>query len=242
MTKTQAKRYVEIFGFVGLVSVIFSLTSATVRFPGTTFSVFTGITPVIGVELIHNKTELVSILGPADSENRKVIANRPWGLGWNLASAFALFFFGMYKLQRRFRPDLKNYSLVALILLVATLALEYEVVLHLAAAAKAPDITDKMVGTIRDLVFLKWNALFVAALCSCVWLLATPGVLGVGGDVLMGGAVLGSFAMSYHERLIAPILLVMFVGICGVSVLLVLWPEIVYEFDPLMPVVDEPEG
>jgi len=242
MTKTQAKRNVEIFGFVGLVAVILSLTSATVRFPGTAFSLYTGITPLIGVEIIHNKAELVSILGPPDSENRKVIANRNWGLPWNLVPAFTLFCFAMYRLQLRFRPDLHYYSLAALILLVVALALEYEVVIHLAAAANAPVITDQMVGTIRDLVFLKWNALFFATFCSCVWLLATPWLLWYGGNVIIYAAGIGSFAVSYRAWLVAPALLTMFAGMCGVSVLLIVWPEIAYGFDPLMPVADEREG
>jgi hypothetical protein len=237
----QANRYIQVIGIVGLAAVLSSLASATVRFPGTSLSLSTGITPLVGVELIRNKSELAAILGPSDSGNRKVIADRSLAFGQDIVPSFVLFLFGMYKLAQRFRPDLKHWSLAALVLLVGTFVLEYEVVSHLATAANAPVITGQMVGAIRELVFLKWSALFIATILVCQFVFATPWPLRFTGNAMMFAAIAGSYAMSYRERLFAPILLIMWGGMCVVSALLIAWPEILYAFDPLSPVVAKPE-
>ncbi len=225
MTKAETNRDIRIAGVLGFLAVIFSLTSATVRLPGTPVGVFTGMTPLIGMEFVHNKTELAAALGPADSENRKLIAGRTAAPGFDFVPSFVLFVFALYRLTRRVRPEWGLLSFPGLLGLGATLVLEYFIVSRMAVAATAPVITDAMVETLRILVFFKWDLLFISTVMCSQMLAAPNGILGFGTDVLAYAAVAGSLAVSYSPRLVGPIVLVMFVGMCGVSALLAFRPE-----------------
>jgi hypothetical protein len=58
----------------------------------------------------------------------------------------------------------------------------------------------------------------------------------------MGAAVAELVAMSYNDTLVAPLLLVMFTGMCGISSLLVLSPQVVYEDGASSQVIVQREG
>src|SRR4051812_28031336 len=101
MTKAEANVRIRIAGAFGLCAVIFSLISATFRLPGTPISVSSGLTPLMGLELVHNKAELAAALGPMGSKNREMIARRNPAPGRDLVGSFILFLLAVFKLTRR---------------------------------------------------------------------------------------------------------------------------------------------
>jgi hypothetical protein len=214
-------------GLVGLLTVAFSLQSATVRLKETPVGLLTGLTPLINVELPHSRAELETLLGPPGSENRKIIANRLVFVGFDFVPGWRLFLFGLEILIHNFRPKMRRWEATMLAVMTATLVLEWFVVRQTSAAANAPVITDGMVQTIRNLAWAKWALLFFDTALISVLLYNTPSVLRLGGYMIGYPAMFGVFAASYWEWLIPPIVLLMFAGLCGVSVLFIVKPELV---------------
>ena len=222
-----ARRMVMFVGLIGLLTVAFSLQSATVRLKGTPVGLLTGLTPLINVELPHSRAELETLLGPPGSENRKIITDRLVFLGFDFVPGWLIFLFGLEILIHNFRPRMRRWEAMMLTVMTATLILEWFVVRQTAAAANAAVITDGMVDTIRNLAWAKWALLFSCTTWISVLLYNTPPVLRLGGYMIGYPAMFGVFAASYWEWLIPPVVLVMFAGLCGVSVLFIVKPELV---------------
>ena len=123
--KAEERRNIRNAGLAGFASVILILTSATVRLPGTPANVFIGVTPFAGFELVHTKEQLEAMLGPVDSEARKVIAARQSAPGLDFTFSIAIFMIALCQLQRRLRADQHFFTLSAMAMPATALFLDY---------------------------------------------------------------------------------------------------------------------
>jgi hypothetical protein len=112
----------------------------------------------------------------------------------------------------------------------AVLLLENLAVFRMAEAAGSPVITEAMVHTVRMLVLAKWYLLFIGMFLCAVVLAPAGWILRFGASLLAGSAVAGAVAVAYDDHLLAAVVLVMFIGLCGVSALLAFKPEAFYSF------------
>src|SRR5579863_3682398 len=94
--KTELRRHIRYAGLAGFASVILILTSTTMRLPGTPANVFNGIAPFTEFELVHTKAQLEAILGPLDSEARKVVAGRKSAPGFDFTFSIAIFMMALF--------------------------------------------------------------------------------------------------------------------------------------------------
>lgn len=62
-----------------------------------------------------------------------------------------------------------------------------------------------------------------------LFLTTTPPLLRVGATIIRGAAFFGVVAVSYNKHYMGLAVLAMFAGLCGVSALFVLNPELVFE-------------
>jgi hypothetical protein len=228
-------RAARIVGFVGLVVIVLSLTSARLRLPGRPVGLSSALTPLIGLELPHSKADVESLLGPPASENRKVIANRSVGFGYDFVAGWLLFLFALYKLSSAVRPDLHGLRLITLVLLSATGFLTYAVVARTVQAANESVLTDKMFDTLKVLGWLKWHGVFAGTLFCSTLLRETPRVLRFGGELLCLSSIIGMFAVAYQTSLVGPMVAVMFGALCGISTLLIIKPQLFYELQGSKP-------
>jgi hypothetical protein len=227
--KVEVNRYIRSAGLAGIVSVILILTSATVRLPGTPLNVFTGIAPLAGFELVRSKAEVETILGPVDSEARRIIAGRKPLFGLDFTYSIAIFIYALCELQRRIRPDLHMFTLGGMGMLAIALFLEYFFVHRAADIANAAVITEQAALTLRTIGWVKWSLVLTAVYSCTGFLTTTPPVLRFGTQLMRMSAIAGVIAVAYYERYVGLAVLVMFVGLCGVSALFVFKPELVYE-------------
>jgi hypothetical protein len=227
--KAEERRKIRNAGLAGLASVILILTSATVRLPGTPANVFTGVTPFAGFELVHTKAQLEALLGPVDSEARKVIAARQSAPGLNFTFSIAIFMIALCQLQRRLRADQHFFTLSAMAMLAAALFLDYFFVHRAAVIANEALITENMALTLRTVGWIKWSLVMIALNLCTFFLTTTAPVLRFGAGIMRMAALAGVVAVSYDEHYMGLAVLAMFVGLCGVSALFVFSPELVFE-------------
>jgi hypothetical protein len=105
------------------------------------------------------------------------------------------------------------------------LLLEYVAAFRMTEAVGSPVITDAMVHTLRMLVLAKWYLLFISMFLCTIVLAPAAKVLRFGTRLLAGSAVAGAVVLAYDDRLLAGVILVMFIGLCAVSALLAFRPE-----------------
>ena len=227
--KQQADRFIRKMGLAGIASVILILTSSTVRLPGTPINIYTGVTPFAGFELVRSKAELEKAMGPVDSEARKAIAGRKAAPGFDFIFSFAIGLYALSQLQWRSRPDLQRSTLAGLTMLVIAMFLDYLFVHRAADAANAAVITEQAALTLRTIGWIKWSLVFTALYSCTGFLVNTPAVLRFGGNLMRMSAIAGFVAVAYYERYVGLAVLVMFVGLCGVSALCVFKPDLLYE-------------
>jgi len=142
-----SRRMVMFVGLVGLLTVAFSLQSATVRLKETPVGLLTGLTPLINVELPHSRAELETLLGPPGSENRKIIANRLVFVGFDFVPGWLIFLFGLEILIHNFRPRMRRWEAMMLTVMTATLILEWLVVRQTAVAFFGMDDPSRNTGS-----------------------------------------------------------------------------------------------
>jgi hypothetical protein len=115
-------------------------------------------------------------------------------------------------------------------MIIAVLLLERQVIDTTVAVANAATVTDELFNTLRATAELKWELLFATTVfCSALfwrsrWTLR-------GGELMGFAAAIAGFVLFYDTRLIAPLILVMFAALCGLSTLLVVSPGLLS--DPL---------
>jgi len=202
---------IRIIGFLGLASVVLSLWSATVRPAGTRLSFDTGITPLIAVELARSKADLEQFFGEPGSANRKLMAGRSPLPGLNFVTSWMIFLFGLLQLMPKLRPRMREARFWIFLLLFFT---SY----------------DAMFATIRETCLTKWTALFAdTMLCSLIFY-RTPMLLQAGGAILWVSSALGLVATTFpnYQWLAGPAVLGLFAGVCGITVLFLLRPELFY--------------
>lgn len=165
--KTELKRYIRYAGLAGFASVILILASATIRLPGTPLNAFTGIAPFAEFELVHTKAQLEAVLGPIDSEARKVIAGRKSAPGFDFTFSIAIFMLTLFRLQRRLRPDQQFFTVSAMAMMAAALLLDYFFVHRAAAIATEAGITESAALTLQTIGWIKWTLMLISLnLCT----------------------------------------------------------------------------
>ena len=221
---------IRIIGFLGLASVVLSLWSATVRPAGTRLSFDTGITPLIAVELARSKADLEQFFGEPGSANRKLMAGRSPLPGLNFVTSWMIFLFGLLQLMPKLRPRMREARFWIFLLLFFTSYYESHSLRRMAEAANASSVTDAMFATIRETCLTKWTALFAdTMLCSLIFY-RTPMMLQAGGAILWVSSALGLVATTFpnYQWLAGPAVLGLFAGVCGITVLFLLRPELFY--------------
>ena len=231
LDRNQVNLFIRGAGLLGLVAVALSLTSATIRLPGTPAGVLTGITPLIQVELVHSKAELAAVLGPSGSEARNILAKRLMLPGFDFASVWMLFLFVLYQLKSLLKVEARVWTRATLIMIIATLLVERQVIDTTIAVAKAATVTDELFNTLQATAELKWELLFATTVFCSALFWRSRWTLRFGGELMGFAAAIAGFVLFYDTRLIAPLTLVMFAALCGLSTLLVVSPGLLS--DPL---------
>jgi hypothetical protein len=227
--KAELRPLIRYAGLAGFASVVLILASATIRLPGTPANVFTSFTPFAEFELVHTKAQLEAILGPAGSEFRKIIAGRKAGPGSAFTFSIAIFMLALCQLQRRLRPDQHFFTLSAMAMLAAALGLDYFFIHRAAVLANQPAIIENAALLLRTVGWIKWS-LVLFSLTGCTgFLTMTPPLLRFGATIMRGSAFLGVAGVAFNQRYMGLAALGMFIGLCGVSALLVFNPELAFE-------------
>jgi hypothetical protein len=185
--------------------------------PGTPAGILSDVTPLIQVELVHSKAELAAVLGPSGSEARNILAKRSMLPGFDFASVWMLFLFVLYQLKSLLKVEARVWTRATFIMIIATLLLERKVIDATVAVANAAPFTNELFDTFQSSAEFKWDRLFTTTVFCAALFWRT---LRFGGE-LMGLAAAIACCSSSNTRLLAPLILVMFAALCGLSTLLV---------------------
>jgi hypothetical protein len=229
MDKHVANFGIRVAGFAGLIVVVLLLTSTRIRLPGTEVSIFTGITPLLNVELAKSKADLEGILGPPGSESRTILANRSMLPGYDFSSTWMLFLFILYRLKETFRTRSTSIFNGTFLLINGTLLVERQVIDQTVVIAKASVLTQQQFAVFSELAFLKWVLLFLTTAVLLPLFLETRWVLQFGGWAMAFAASFGAFGIPGGATYVAPFIAVMFAALLGVSTLFIAKPELLYE-------------
>jgi len=233
MPKEQVNRFIRVVGLTGIVAIVMSIWSASERLPGSRFDFTSAMAPVLRVEIVHSKAELESVLGTPESATRKIIAEHSVIFtGQDVIPGFVMFFYFLGKLVPICKNNCYNYLKMMSTCLFLALVFDCFTIRQIGLAAAAPELTDHMAETIRQLALWKWTMFFVATVSGAFILEETGPALKIGYYMLLAGANIGAISAGYGYRvdlLIGSGLSIMFVALCGISALLLWRPENLYE-------------